>query len=344
MSTVLNIERFIIPSDVIVSLTNIYRWIGKNSFFTDAVKGDLERIIEATVERDAFFLSQIIKLNLTDSRSRLIITKNSTPRSKDEATLYQIKDMIRKFQLNYRSYRHQSNDLLDVANFLFSHYHEIRFSYEESDKKSVLKSQARTSKRVILNDVNDRTQEIIQKKSFEKITLYLNYYIDFYNIAPFTERNEETALFLLYLFVLKSDLEAFRYISFFELLYKNYSEFQTEVKKASFNWKEGFAQPMGFIRFMLSLFLKGYQKAYELIKDYQFDTNLNKGYNIENTITKFPEIFTKDEIRIQHPFVSDSTINRTLIKMRDRGLIKPLGKGRSAKWIRIAREQNYDEN
>ncbi len=344
MSTVLNIDRFIIPSDVIVSLTNIYRWIGKNSFFTDTVKSDLNRIVEATVERDSFFLFQIMKLNITDSRARLIITKNSAPRTKDETTLFRIKEILRKIQNNYRSFRHQSNDLLDIATFLFSHYHEIKFTFEETEKKSVLKSQSKRSKRLLLDEVNNHIEEISQKKNFEKLTLYLNYYIDFYNISPFTERNEETGLILLFLLILKSDLEAFRYISFFELLYNNYSEFQTEVKNASFNWKEGFAQTMGFIRFMLALVLKGYQKAYDIIKDYEFDINLNKGYNIENTITKLPEIFTKDEIRNLHPFVSDSTINRTLIKMRDEGLIKPLGKGRSAKWIRITQEKIYGKN
>ena len=29
------------------------------------------------------------------------------------------------------------------------------------------------------------------------------------------------------------------------------------------------------------------------------------------------EIFTKDEIRLLHPYVSESTINRALIKLRD---------------------------
>ena len=44
--------------------------------------------------------------------------------------------------------------------------------------------------------------------------------------------------------------------------------------------------------------------------------------------------FTKEDIRLQNPYVSESTINRALISLRDSGYIEPLGKGRSAKWIR----------
>lgn len=338
MSTVLNIEHLIIPNDVIVSLASIYRYIGQNSFFTETVRGDLNRVVDQTIQRDAFFLARILKLNISDTRTRLIITKDSKPRTKEETTLSNIKKALEKIQYNYKAYRHQSNDLLDLANFLYSHYHEVKFVLMPSERKSVLKSQASRSKRLVLDEINTVIETAIEKQSFDIITLCLNFFIDFYNIAPLTNHNETIALFLLYLLLLKADLEAFRFISFFEILVEHYKEFETEVKHASINWKEGLAQTMGFVRFMLNIILKGYQKAHEVIKDYKFDINLNKGYNIENTINKLPEIFSKDEIRLIHPYVSESTINRALIKMRDEGQIKPLGKGRSAKWIRIIKD------
>ena len=36
----------------------------------------------------------------------------------------------------------------------------------------------------------------------------------------------------------------------------------------------------------------------------------------------------QEEIRNIHPYVSESTINRALINLRDSGYIKPIGKGR----------------
>lgn len=81
MSTVLNIERFIIPNDIVVSLTKIYTWIGKNKDLREIVKSDYQKIVDQTIERDTFFLSQILELDVTDARTRLIITKNSTPRN-----------------------------------------------------------------------------------------------------------------------------------------------------------------------------------------------------------------------------------------------------------------------
>ena len=341
MSSILNINRFIIPNDVIVTIAKLNRWIGQNQKFLDIVKTDVERIVEQTIERDSYFLSKILSLDISDARTRLIITKNSAPRTKDETTLFNVKEMLTLFQQKHATLNYQSNDLLNLVNSLFPHYPTVKFDYSSTDKKALLQSQAIRSKRIILDEVVAHMDVLIQKEAFEKITLFLHFFVDFYNIAPFVSNNEITALFLLYLLILKADLHCFRYISF-ELLYENFEEYQIELNNASFNWKEGFSQTQGFVRFMNNLFLKGYEKTYHIIKEYKFDANLNKGDNIENTISKFNDVFTKEDIRLIHPYVSESTINRALIKLRDKGLIKPTGKGRSAKWMRIYKGFNHE--
>jgi len=83
-----------------------------------------------------------------------------------------------------------------------------------------------------------------------------------------------------------------------------------------------------------------YDQINELIRNYEFDSQLNKSNNIENTINKLPDVFSKDDIRNVHPYISDSTINRTLKRLRDDEKIRPLGKGRSAKWIKLYKSTN----
>ena len=86
---------------------------------------------------------------------------------------------------------------------------------------------------------------------------------------------------------------------------------------------------------MTNLILKLYERTDDIISQYCQDSNLAKADNIENTIMNLNNIFTKEEIRLNHPYVSESTINRVLLKLRDEKIIKPLGKGRCAKWIKI---------
>lgn len=338
MSCIININRFLIPNDVIASLTSIYRFIGKNETYANIVGNNLTRIIDQTIERDAYFLAQIINLDLTNTRMRLIITKNSSPRTNSETILFNIKELLTLCQMKYKDMETKSNDLINMANYI-DDKKNIKYDYVKTDKKQLLKSQSLKSKRIHIDEINDEVSRIIEKELYEPIVLYLHFFIDFYNYQPFTSDNTLTSYILLYLLLLKADIDAFKYVSFFELLYENYEEFETELKQASFNWSEGFAQTLGFTRFMIRIISKAYDKTDDIIKMYEFDRSINKADNIENTILKLPDIFTKEEIRMNHPFVSESTINRTLSKLRDENVIKPLGKGRSAKWIKISRSK-----
>src|SRR5690606_25088285 len=110
MSCINNIERLIIPNDVIIQLTKIYKYIGMNKYFSEVFAQDIDVVISQTVERDTFFLSQILQLKLTDTRMRLIITKDSNPRTKEETTVSNIKETLMSIQKNYQHMRYQSND------------------------------------------------------------------------------------------------------------------------------------------------------------------------------------------------------------------------------------------
>ena len=124
------------------------------------------------------------------------------------------------------------------------------------------------------------------------------------------------------------------------IIHTNKAEFESVVRNASFNWEEGFSQTLPFHRFMLKTSSYAYDLINELIRNYEFDSQLNKSNNIENTINKLPDVFSKDDIRNVHPYISDSTINRTLKRLRDDERIRPLGKGRSAKWIKLFKSTN----
>lgn len=335
MSTISNIERLIIPSSDIFNLTTLYKWIGQNEVFKQIARNDMKVVMMQTVERDTFFLSLILNLDISDNRARLIITKDSLPRTKDETTLYNIKEMLMMIQNDYDNIGYYSNDLYNMINEVLSHYNPIKFDTLQNGKKSILQSQNFQSKRLLVDEVSKQVDELVKNKSFEKITLYLHFFLDFYNIKPFVSFNELSSILLLYLLVLKCDIECFKFVSFFELLYTNFDEFKKELNNASYNWKEGYAQTIEFVRFMYKLFLQGYEKTNQIINNYKFDQSLNKSSNIENTISTLNDVFTKEDIRMIHPYVSESTINRSLTKLRDEGFIRPLGKGRSAKWTKI---------
>ncbi len=213
-----------------------------------------------------------------------------------------------------------------------------KIGFKKGDKKSNkinLYNGKVTSKREDLEMMIEIYNKTVLENRYEISYIASNFFIDFINIAPFIEKNEEIGILLLYILLITNSYEAYEFISFMELLNENKDEFYRVQKNASYNWVEGFSQLLPFHRFIINISLQAYNKINLLIRDHEFDAHLNKSNNVENTIHKLADIFSKDDIRIAHPYISDSTINRTLKRLRDDEKIRPLGKGRSAKWIKL---------
>lgn len=325
MSCIENINRYIVPNDVITLLTKVYKHIGKNEIYQDSTKNSLSKIKEQTIERDAFFLGKLLQLDLTDTRLRLIITKNSAPRNREENILFNIIEVLTEIQNNYTKYNIRSNDQFNMVNYIYQN-HNVKYDVKQNINGR--------SKRLFLDEITEVVYT--NKTNIENIILILNYFVDIFNIKPLTDKNLASAFITLYILLFKAELQAFHYVSFFELLYNNYSDFNDKLLDVSYNWNDGIAQPTSFIRYMINLIIEAYEQTEKIISEYKIDQTISKGDNIEQTIKTLPHIFTKDQIRKFHPYVSESTINRALQKLRDENKITPLGKGRSAKWRKIS--------
>ena len=128
--------------------------------------------------------------------------------------------------------------------------------------------------------------------------------------------NEAIPYLVLYVLLNKYHYNAISYVSLFETIYFHKAEFDDELQNAISNWEEGISQILPFVRYLIEKLKELYEQCDHIISPYVEDSNLNKGDNIENTILNdLPNIFTKEEIRLNHPYVSESTINRALKKL-----------------------------
>lgn len=342
MSNFNNLKQYILPSDLLLDMLNIYKLIGKNAIYEDSLKKNIKPIEEATLERDVYFLALLMNTEVNDNRLRLIIMKNSTPRNVEERIISNLKTVLTQIRNNAHTYGFNSSDLLAYINAIYGpKYARFSTSMVKGDRRKRIPDQ---SLRLKINNVLDDYHVFFEKELYERIFLSLMTYIELVNINPFTKGNEIASFLALYYMILRCEVDCFRYISFFEVLYSNLESFNQEKIAASMNYREGYIQIFGLSRLIYSLIAQGYQKLEAIIKEYSFEESVNKSDNVENTIYQLPNIFTKDDIRTRHPFVSEATINRILVKLRDQEYITPLGKGRSAKWIKTQKNEiNYNQ-
>ena len=336
MGALSNISRLNYRNDAVMKLIKLYQYKGKEFYYHNILKNDREYISRQTIAKDTFFVTKLLDLNVTENRLRLIINKNSEPKTNDEKIVANIKRIFEISVSAAHEFELIPNGVLSLASRLYKDVKQVKFETQKvAVQDNLLTDYRNVSKREDIKIILDSYSDLISSNQYEIVSTVINFYIDFINIKPFKNETDITGLLLIYVLLFREQFDLNMYESFFEEIYNNYGEFKQLVVAANYNWESGFSHTEPLTDFIINILLKNYEKLEKLIRDYEYDSKLNKGDNIENTIYRVPQIFTKDDIRMKHPYVSDSTINRTLQRLRDEGKISPLGTGRSAKWMRV---------
>ena len=333
------LESYNIPNDVISHYLSVYRYIGRNDEFLSTLDLDYETFVAQTIREDCFFIADLLGLKIKEERLKSIILKGIKPQTHDEKVLTQIKSAMVVMHQDIESFELIANEIVSLLHYI---YGEIappsdltfdRLKKSDDNVKSLLDSKT-VSKRSELEKLVFKYQEGIDKYGFEKGFVATAFYLDFVSLHPFIKYNETLSYLMLYLLMLNSDYRCFHVVSFFEKLASQRLYFKEILEESLKNHKEGTASPIPLHRFLLTLTDAAYKEMHSVIKNYTFDHQFNKSDYLENSVSRLPEVFTKEELRLLHPTVSDSTINRTLHRLKEEGKISPLGKGRSAKWMK----------
>lgn len=328
-----------IPHDVIQHYLTVYRYVGRNDEFLSTLDLDYETFVAQTIREDSFFISQLLGLKIKEDRLKSIILKGIKPHTHDEKVLSKIKEAMIVMHEDIASFELIANEIVSLLQFIYGEIAaapELSFDRRKKadDKVKSLLDAKTVSKRSELEALVYQYQEAIDKHGFEKGFVATAFYLDFVSLHPFVKYNETISYLMLYLLMLNSQYRCFHVVSFFEKLAANRGMFQEILEESLKNHKEGLSSPIPLHRFLLTLTTQAYKEMHDVIKNYTFDHQFNKSDYLENSISRLPEVFTKEDLRQRHPTVSDSTINRTLHRLKEDGKISPLGKGRSAKWIK----------
>ena len=340
------LNHYSIPSDILMDMLSTYKLLGKSDAYKNQLLEQESYIQNEVLEKDTFYAIKLLKIdNISDNRLRLLIAKNSLPKNKQEEVVIGLKKVF--VRLHYNAKRHLSfngSDLLDYLNTIFG-------KKSTTFSKDVLTKNDRKVKPISIRLSFERVLENYHlyrlENKFEPIFLSVITFMEMINLQPYSNNNEIASVLSLYYMMLLSEVYAFEYISFMELYFTFRKDIEEAVAKGSLNYFTNYLQTSDTVRLVFKLIGEAYNQLDGLIKNLYFAKRAYKSDVIEETIyKKMPKYF-----RRFHPDASDSTINRILFKLRDEQIIMPLGKGRSARWMKLIHDDdpriifgvNYDK-
>ncbi|PKK98432.1 MAG: hypothetical protein CVV57_06900 [Tenericutes bacterium HGW-Tenericutes-2] len=333
MKALMNMDRIQINNEMMMLLLSLYESKGKTFYYDDLFNRDLHAFEKKTMESNLIAIAKYLDLSMTDSRIKLFAKKPMTPRTKDEFLLSNIKSSLNQLHKRPEDFELLVNEVGNLIKLLSKNADPIQFNTYDLEEEGMLKSK-KHSKKDDLEKLMNLFEKNLKTRKYELTQLISNFYIDFLNLNILSKHNDLVGLILLYALLAK-DFSVFKYVSFFKFFLKEKDGWKSGVITANYYWSSGYAQTDMVSRILLNILISSYEEVDDMAHEYVFERELNKSNNIENSILKLDEIFSKEDLRKRHPNVSDATIDRTLKRLKDEDKIRPLGKGRSSKWQRI---------
>lgn len=329
------LKQYMIPTTNLFNMLEVYKYFGENKYLEDSLGDTANYLFEQSLEADTFFIVSLLNLKISDNRLRLIITKNSHPVNNEEKQVVEVKEVLRLIRKDAINHTFNGSDILQYLNRIFGKNSHKFTTRNFGDLLGAKNSNKTASIRLSFEKMLDEYHLHYNKNSFEKIYLSITAYLEMDLMKPYSDHNELASILALYYMINRLNIVSFKYVSFIEKLLNNIDSWENEKRLSFVNFPTSHLNLNGLVNILFEIIKSSYIDLKEIIRTKTFDKRMLKGDGIEQTVFMLPNTFTKEDIRKYHPHVSDSTINRALFKLRDDNIIAPLGKGRSARWVKI---------
>lgn len=341
MHSLNNIDRTQINNQLMIKLFHLYEEKGKAANYKELFSKDEQILANEILETNIEQIAHYLEFDLTPARIKLManIKKDYASKNKEEILYNNLKELFLMIHNSKEKFYLSVNEIVDMATVMFRGYDNVFLdrSGRSSTHKLIIPFE-KQSKSGQLEELVKKYNDLIKEDNHELLQIILNFYVDFIHVKPFNKENDLIALLTIYT-ILYNEFQVCRYDSFFKELLKQREAFKASIVQSSYNWNLGYSQIDSLITIITNILLKMHQNLKEKEHIYAFDVKMNKQDNIEGIIMDGPDVFTKSQIRKKAPLASESTINRTLQILRQRNVIVPLGKGRSAKWQRVTEKK-----
>lgn len=334
-----------IPANMYDLISKIYEYKGKQELYVANFSDVLDKMIEVAKIQSTKSSNAIEGISTNDTRLEELMNKKSEPKNRNEEEIYGYREVLDIIHENYENIEFTKNNILTLHNRLYSYSEENHKGKFKTMDNSIVEANALGEKKVRFQPVSAfETENYIEKMisaynealrlKIPPLLLIPTVIHDFLCIHPFADGNGRMSRLLTLLLLYKNGFFVGKYISLEMIIEETKDIYYEELQASSENWHSGTNDELPFIKYMLSVIYKAYSECDERFKLIS-EKSLTSTERVMKVFENSLEPLSKSDIAILCPDISKRTIERALKELKDGGLIKQLGSGRSTKYIRV---------
>jgi len=322
-------------------LADVTQALGRQELFTKQAPQKLKALREHALIESAVSSNRIEGVEVDQKRVGTIVFGKASLRDRDEEEVRGYRDALRLI--------HTRGANLPISEETIRRLHSLSRAgigdagqYKQSDNDIIeVRPDGRRQVRFRTVRAADTTNcmaqlvqhwhDVVAQRSVHPLVGLAAFNLDFLCIHPFRDGNGRTSRLLFLLFCYHYRLEVGKYISLERLIEQNKERYYETLKLSSDGWHQGRHNPWHYINYLLYTLLDAYKEFERRVGDTAAPRG-EKGSLIQDAVARAAGAFSVADLRRECPGVSVDMIRHVLKKMRHKGQVKCLGRGRNAIW------------
>ena len=337
-------EKLLTP-EITSLLSAIHEFKGKQELYLNAKPDILNALVEVAKVQSTTSSNRIEGISTTDARMRELMSQKTIPRNRNEQEITGYRDVLKTI--------HESHDFIPISPNILLQLHRDLYSklpqgigghwklndnvIEETDASGNTSIRFRPASAVetpaAMDELCAAYRKAVDAERFDSLLLIAMFVFDFLCVHPFHDGNGRMSRLLTLLLLYRSGFMVGKYISLEMLIENSKEDYYKALQASSSQWHENGNDMRPYVQYSLGIVLKAYRELESRVEGL-VSSRMSKADRIRAVVGATLGKVTKRDILAKCPDISTAMVELTLKAMLDEGIIRKIGNGRAAAYIR----------
>ena len=331
-------------SEVLGLVAQIHEFKGRQELYLKQKPVALEKLIEIAKVQSTEASNKIEGIVTTSTRIQQICMDKTTPRNRDEEEIMGYRDVLNTIHENYEYIPIRSSYILQLHRDLYKYSEKTIGGRYKNTQNVVAENHSDGTQSVIftplasyetpgaIEEMCESFNQVIDACAIDALILILIFIHDFLCVHPFNDGNGRMSRLLTTLLLYRQGYVVGRYISIESKIEKTKEKYYAVLKQCGDGWHEAEDDPIPFVKYMLGIILAAYRDFESRIN--LVDDKLPAIEQVRGAIKEKIGKFTKSEIMELVPGIGKASVENSLKKLTEEGVIERHGSGKSTFYTR----------
>ena len=331
-------------SEILGYVAQIHEYKGRQQLYLRQREAELDKLVEIAKVQSTEASNEIEGIRTTNTRLKQLCADKTTPRNRDEKEILGYRDVLNTIHENYEYIQLRPNYILQLHRDLYRYSEKGIGGNFKNTQNYISATDSRGNSFVLftplppyetpaaIGQICESYNRVIDTQEIDPLILIPVFIHDFLCIHPFNDGNGRMSRLLTTLLLYRSGYFVGKYISLESKIARNKDLYYDALEASQHGWQEGTDDPTPFIKYLLSVILAAYRDFDERMELVEGKCSALEVVRqaAESKIGKF----TKADMMELCPTLGKTSVESSIKKLVDEGVLKKHGKGRATFYTR----------